>query len=566
MFKRFSKCTIILHLKDHDSVCDCKLQKHDRQADTTRVPSLTRLKELQPRDKLSQPTQQQKLWPASTPLNHRQQASRPTCTQQTTVDHGMGAALPRTPAQQPLQPLQPRPKAAATTSKSVTFERSSSPSSFPSAIESVKSTTNAKQPASDYLSDKATAALIRKTLCPPSTDKNTSVLDLLPPLSSSNAVDLQLYALISIIVREFIYVWYTKITPDQVFVEEIVKVIAHVTTGLEERLRKVDLEALLFDELPELLEAHTKGKLWSILVLVWHDVSMLNMGTMCLRWTMLISRVAYRIAYHSIRHDPLEYDPRLTYHSLWPNPALSPVPWKDDPVSVLLQKENEAAYRQLLVQGVLAVLLPTEDLNTDLLTSLVGGILSDMILGNGVGGKASEPWLIWESITKIAEVVKTKLPGSRAQARVEKSASHDTSGQTTLSRSGRLAQWQRTTQKTLWLLLQYFFLAITTARFIIVTIATSSSIPSRMSQIRKTNKSPPVAASLQPPSEDRSSSRKESPPTKTPLIQLKIWTFTSSLLDLAARMPWLSGALSLMQWFLVTGPGELGATDGMIDR
>lgn len=72
-------------------------------------------------------------------------------------------------------------------------------------------------------------------------------------------MDLQLYAFIAIIIREFVYTWYTKITPDYVFVEEVVKIIAHCTRGLEQRLRKVDLEALLLDELPELLEAHVQG-------------------------------------------------------------------------------------------------------------------------------------------------------------------------------------------------------------------------------------------------------------------------------------------------------------------
>lgn len=78
-------------------------------------------------------------------------------------------------------------------------------------------------------------------------------------MTSSNEVDLQLYALISIIIREFVQTWYTKITPDQVFVEEVVKIIAHCTRAIEQRLRKVDLESLVFDELPELLEVHMRG-------------------------------------------------------------------------------------------------------------------------------------------------------------------------------------------------------------------------------------------------------------------------------------------------------------------
>jgi hypothetical protein len=80
--------------------------------------------------------------------------------------------------------------------------------------------------------------------------------DVLPPLTSSNEVDLQLYGIISVIIKEFVQAWYSKITPDQVFVNEVVRIIAHCTRGLEQRLRKVDLEALLLDEIPELLQTH----------------------------------------------------------------------------------------------------------------------------------------------------------------------------------------------------------------------------------------------------------------------------------------------------------------------
>jgi len=56
-----------------------------------------------------------------------------------------------------------------------------------------------------------------------------------------------------------VHTWYTKITPDHTFVEEVVQIIAHCTRAIEQRLRKVDLEALIFDELPELLEVHVQG-------------------------------------------------------------------------------------------------------------------------------------------------------------------------------------------------------------------------------------------------------------------------------------------------------------------
>jgi hypothetical protein len=163
------------------------------------------------------------------------------------------------PSRVPSHPLQPRPKAVATsTTSSQPAPTAPSPSSNPSTPGLRQ---NIPQHPSYYLSDRATAFLIRRTLCPQIADKNAPISDLLPPLTSSNDVDLQLYAFIAIIIREFLYTWYAKISPDQTFVEEVVKIIAHCTRGLEQRLRKVDLEALIFDELPELLDTHVRGKI-----------------------------------------------------------------------------------------------------------------------------------------------------------------------------------------------------------------------------------------------------------------------------------------------------------------
>jgi PXA domain len=280
------------------------------------------------------------------------------------------------------------------------------------------------------------------------------------------------------------------------------------------------------------------------------------------------SNIAYRTAHCPIHPDPLEPDPRLIYHSLWPSPALFPVPGKNDPASVLIQKENEAAYRQLLVQGILAILLPTEDFQNDSLTSLVGQILSEMILGNGVGGKACEPWLIWEGITKIAEVIQTKLPESKARKRLARSLSEDKTSETLHSADqGKIKSHRWTIQKTFWLILQYGFFAFTTVRFVIVIIAMSSSLPSRLHHSKKVLGTQPVAKNMQPPASNMTASS-ESPnsPLKRPILSMKIWACASNLLDLDARMPWLSATLSMLQWFALQGLGELGYTDGMIDK
>lgn len=118
---------------------------------------------------------------------------------------------------------------------------------------------------SEFLSDRATSLLVRRVLCPQQQVGDRAratpppIDELLPPLTSRNDVDLQLYAIIAIVIRDFVQMWYNRITPDEAFVDEVVAIIAHCTRGLEQRLRKVDIESLLFDELPDLFDRHVQG-------------------------------------------------------------------------------------------------------------------------------------------------------------------------------------------------------------------------------------------------------------------------------------------------------------------
>jgi len=110
----------------------------------------------------------------------------------------------------------------------------------------------------------STLALIQRILTP---DRNAAtqtdpavIEDVLPPLTSSNDVDVELYAILAIIIKDFVNTWYTKITTDHGFVEEIIQIIAHCSRALEQRLRRVDAVALLLDEVPLLVQAHVEGK------------------------------------------------------------------------------------------------------------------------------------------------------------------------------------------------------------------------------------------------------------------------------------------------------------------
>lgn len=165
------------------------------------------------------------------------------------------------PALSPARPPAPRPK-------SVTFD--AEPPSSAAAAATVTTATSpprrsTRSNTTDPLSERATSLLIRRTLCSPqlsdkSRDAQVPIDELLPPLTSRNDVDLQLYAILAIVLREFVQSWYSKITTDENFVAEVLHIIAHCSRALEQRFRKVDLETLVLDEIPDLLDKHITCK------------------------------------------------------------------------------------------------------------------------------------------------------------------------------------------------------------------------------------------------------------------------------------------------------------------
>lgn len=169
---------------------------------------------------------------------------------------------------------QPKLASSSASSASISF----APRSKHSRTISNVSRRRAPRPSSqEFLSDRATAQLVRRVLCPQQAPDRGRVTpapidELLPPLTSRNDVDLQLYALIAIVLRDFVQTWYNKITPDEAFVAEIVQIIAHCTRALEQRLRKVDVESLLFDELPDLFDKHVQGQTPSYVAPDWLSI------------------------------------------------------------------------------------------------------------------------------------------------------------------------------------------------------------------------------------------------------------------------------------------------------
>lgn len=161
--------------------------------------------------------------------------------------------------------LQPTAKTASTAKSShLSATANSTPTSSRASSHSRLAKPRQSPRNQDYASEKATVALIRRVLCssPNYSDQKSlqrPIEELLPPLTSSNDVDLQLYAIIAIIIKDFVNSWYSKITADHVFVEEVVQVIAHCTRALEQRLRRIDLQELILDEIPALCASHIQG-------------------------------------------------------------------------------------------------------------------------------------------------------------------------------------------------------------------------------------------------------------------------------------------------------------------
>ncbi|KAL2848126.1 PXA domain-containing protein [Aspergillus pseudoustus] len=384
-------------------------------------------------------------------------------------------------------------------------------------------------------SDKATAALIRRVLCPQSGNFGGATLssapeELLPPLTSSNDVDRQLYALIAIIIKEFVYSWYSKITADQSFTNELLQVIAHCTRALEQRLREVDATQLVLDEIPALLEAHI---------------------------------ISYRLAKEQSYLSGLSPSTREIYHALNPHPGLSPVPDTSEPQTVSTQRENEAAYRRLLANGVLAVLLPTEDLENACLRTLTNDILSDLILGNEVGGRVCEGWFLWESMAKLLEL----LAREKNAGHEDKSAEIESSPPNQLQQFGLLSSHNNSetshtssitqSQATSWIwsLLQYVFVAYVTLRFIVAGLLRVASTPPVI-----------LSSHLGPGSTVDEPLFKRGQMGKRPVLDYRLYGMFSQLLDIPRRMPWLGGLLALFQYLILAGPGRIGDSGGVLDR
>lgn len=198
----------------------------------------------------------------------------------------------------------------------------------------------------------------------------------------------------------------------------------------------------------------------------------------------------------------------------------------------------------------MAVLLPTEDLENGCLAALVGQILSELVIGNAVANRLSEPWLVWELL-----IIASRTLTKRGAADDE-----NASGQSSNGPPGTRSVFS--VQALFWTILQWCFLATSFIRTAFAILMTSHSLPPRASrgvghEVRRDK-----GAATSP------ASRSETDPqlSNTPVLAFRFWRALSNLAEVDARMPWLCGALSMLQWMAATGPGRIAAVDGKLDR
>ncbi|KAI5369655.1 putative Phox-associated domain-containing protein [Septoria linicola] len=382
------------------------------------------------------------------------------------------------------------------------------------------------------IDDEATKSYIKRILCAPKADPASttetadsdgrspeSLEQLLPPLSSSNEVDVQLYALIAVVLDLFVQAWYNRITPDHDFVASIVQIIAHCTRALEQRLRYVDLESLVLDELPELLSDHVN---------------------------------AVRIAQDSQSIDPTISEVRLKYHALRPHAAVTPCPVNPEAISA--QQESEVAWCLLLVNRVLSLLLPPEDLQNPCLEVLVSEVLAELIFHNGILGKACEPWLLWDSIAKLLRaqrpvaVAVTQISTSSYDA-AHKRGMLDVKAAANTGHDLSFSQWRpMAVTHAFWTIVQAIVTVSLLLRSFAIALMHAAKIPQRPQ--RTTHISGRFAAAKRYAGQE---------PSKAPVLD---YSDTARPL----RMPWLSGMFSLLLWMVLHGPGQVCRANSRLDR
>lgn len=176
----------------------------------------------------------------------------------------------------------------------------------------------------------------------------------LPQLTFSNELDVKLYALFSLLVKNFVQTWYVGLGFDkeEEFIGELVFLFSHVCRKIQERIssRRDEIVTSLFVDLPYVLEKH------------------------------------FLSVYESMR----DCEEDESWGDVWMRKF-----------SDGLIEEEMVDYRRILVDEIVKVLFPDEAVQSGITRRFLDGLIEGVILRNVIES-FSEPFVIWEILGKIS--------------------------------------------------------------------------------------------------------------------------------------------------------------------
>lgn len=219
--------------------------------------------------------------------------------------------------------------------------------------------------------------LVRQVLLPDS-EASKPVLELLPsPTTCSDAVNTQWYALTALICRHMVQSWYSRISDDPGFVQEMVEVLAKISLDVDQRLKTIDYETALLDGLPYLIDSHFEAvdRAKALQGTAFLPVNSLSEGLRVFRPHRAISGSA--------------------------------------------EDHSELVYQKLLAQQITTILLKRQKIDSKVAHAFISAILHDVVLAN-LFERLSEPWMLYEIIIKVCDLLpdNSKSPEKAENGRV----------------------------------------------------------------------------------------------------------------------------------------------------
>jgi ElaB/YqjD/DUF883 family membrane-anchored ribosome-binding protein len=205
---------------------------------------------------------------------------------------------------------------------------------------------------------------------------------------------------------------------------------------------------------------------------------------------------------------------------------------------------------------MLAVLLPTEDLENACLRTLVGDLLADRLMGDEVSQTICEGWFLWDTLSKLLDAVGEHMDSETEAVRGSQQERLDESHSTNKEQNDHASSKPQSSVSA-------WFSSFLHAAYLIYVALFSMAI----GLFRVASRPSPSRPTAGPTSQKNEAPKSAGNVTgKRAVLDYRLYSMVSQLLDVPRRKPWLAGTLALMQHMIVAGPGRIGDMDSVLDR